>query len=162
MKKLILAMFVISLLSGCVAYEEQQELVDEYYQLSQEICEMRELRLAPFITCGEKITDWAYYPIYTNDLYALTDTESIHGSFFLASGYVNESLVYRFMIKRDGALLFDEIQATNAIIFEGDGVPRVTRWDYYSPKQGYSKDSVYIFYLPKGTVLNSIDTLDMK
>lgn len=99
-------------------------------------------------------------------IYALKDSSETNGAVFLASGYSDEKLVYRYIIMTDKGKQIKTISTSKAYIEEiKDGEPVVKKYSY-KHKQGYLwfatnffnwfKDYT-VFYVPEGTVTNDFN-----
>lgn len=88
-------------------------------------------------------------------LRAISSSSETSGSFFLASGTIDEKAVYKYItIREDGGFEFDSIRASNVVIFEeGDSAfmrktnfKPTSRWTIISPPSELS------FHVPVGSV----------
>jgi hypothetical protein len=95
------------------------------------------------------------------NLQALKSPTSYEGHFFLASGTVDEELVYRYLTKSDDGLIErDEIRAHRAwIIEEGEDAYLEYRWqcNTWTFPWGACLQPAYVFYVPTGSVLNEYE-----
>lgn len=94
-------------------------------------------------------------------IYALKDSSETSGAIFLASGYSDEKLVYRYIVMTDKGKQIKTISAKNAYIEEiKDGEPVVRKYSYKLKKgQWWFATSSFnflknyaVFYVPEGTV----------
>lgn len=88
-------------------------------------------------------------------LRAISSSSETSGSFFLASGTIDEKPVYKYItIREDGGFEFDSIKASRVVIFEeGDSAfmrktnfKPTSRWTIFSPSPELS------FHVPVGSV----------
>lgn len=95
------------------------------------------------------------------NLQALKSPTSYEGHFFLASGTVDEEMVYRFLTKDDDGLIErGEVDADRAWIIEGTEEPRLEyRWNCntWTFPWGACQQPAYVFYVPTGSVLNEYE-----
>jgi hypothetical protein len=114
---------------------------------------------------------------FSQNLQALNDSTSTHGSFFLGSGTVDSYPAYYYYERRDDGSFYQwQVYAANASIVETSGTPHVERvcQDNYSfghwiiwplPMSEYdhtcSPDDEAIFYVPQGSVTNTFN-LDLE
>ena len=92
-------------------------------------------------------------------IYALNDSSSIEGQNYLFSGYVDEELVYRYVIDTDKGKYIEEIDAYNAYINEGNYNPMVKHYSYEFEKKWHKLfahtlfvSDYYEFYVPENTI----------
>lgn len=107
------------------------------------------------ITSGssEKVVD---YHEDTN-LRALSTSSEISGSFFLASGTVDEKPVYKYIsIREDGGFEFDSIKVSKVVVYEIDGDKAFLRETHYKQKSNlwtiFDPPSETSFHVPAGSV----------
>lgn len=112
--------------------------------------------------------------MYRRDLHALIDTGDLHGSFFLASGSISETLVYRFLevSSNDGGFHPGEVTAEDAVVYE-ENIDSAWYARAYSsdadcvPEVFRLSDSImypvywYEFHVPVGTVISATE-LDLQ
>ena len=90
---------------------------------------------------------------------ALNDSSNIEGVDYLFSGYINENMVYRYVIETDKGKHIEELDADRGYIKEGDYEPMV-KYHYYDFEKDWHRwfayrmftESYYEFYVPKNTV----------
>lgn len=90
---------------------------------------------------------------------ALNDSTSIEGRNYVFSGYVEENLVYRYVIETEKGKKNEEIRSNNVYIKEGDYVPTIRNHDEHFAEDWYYwfafpwKGDHYIeFLVPENTV----------
>lgn len=95
------------------------------------------------------------------DLQALASNSSYEGRFFLASGTVEEEMVYRYLTKdADGLIERHEVDADRAyIIEEGEDAYLEYRWNCntWTYPWGACQRPAYVFHVPTGSVLNEYE-----
>ena len=96
-------------------------------------------------------------------IYALSDNESIEGSFFLGSGRINGDMKYVFIAEEENGKIMKDINAGNTYIIEDDDEePRI---EYYYeryknksiPKYFFGIDdsfSHYVVRIPEDSIMN--------
>lgn len=91
-------------------------------------------------------------------IYALNDSSSIT---YIYRGYMNEKLVYRYVIETDKGKHVEKVAADNCYIKEGDYSPKIVKHNsvfanawFYMIAYDLKEDSSYYyeFYVPKNTV----------
>lgn len=95
------------------------------------------------------------------------ETVSTEGANYLFSGYINENLVYRYVINTDRGKHIEELSSENVYINEGDYKPTVKTyttcfkedWYYLFVHDKFVSESYVVFFVPENTVTNeySID-----
>lgn len=103
-----------------------------------------------------------YTMVATDELVALTSPSSTYeGHFFLASGTVDEELVYRYLTKdADGLITRHEVDASHAYIIEEGETASIeyryqcNTWTY---PWGACQRPAYVFHVPNGSVLNGYE-----
>lgn len=98
-----------------------------------------------------------YRPTETRDLQAITMNGSVHGSFFLGTGTVDDEQSYIFYYKTNGGFRTDSVPADNVLIVEDNSNPRVITitsffpsWLMYGPFREW--DDSYEIHVPSGSV----------
>lgn len=100
--------------------------------------------------------------IDTYYLEALQDNNSVSGSFFLGSGYINGEMKYVFYYETDGGYKIKQLSYDNALIKYTNETPKVETYREVQTDAFINKFSVYmggcgcnnknIIYVPKGTI----------
>lgn len=102
-----------------------------------------------------------YNMVATDTLVALKSPSTYEGHFFLASGTVDEELVYRYLTKdADGLITRHEVDADRAyIIEEGETASLEYRYhcDTWTYPWGACMRPAYVFHVPTGSVLNEYE-----
>lgn len=93
---------------------------------------------------------------YEVPLVALGNDASTRGSFFLGSGYVDEELVYRYIVEGEFGAELRQVEAWRARVVEGDGEPRIAYWANCSlgwlvPWPACTKP-LWVFHVPEGSI----------
>lgn len=97
--------------------------------------------------------------IKTQQICALTDNSSIEKRDYLFSGYIDEKLIYRYVVDTEIGKHIEEIDDAKVYIKEGDYSPTVEH-HYYVLKKEWHKwfantimiEDYYVFYVPENTV----------
>lgn len=101
------------------------------------------------------------------EIYSLADSTTTTGRHYLFSGYINENLVFRYVVKTEFGKKIEEIKNNNVYIQEGDYTPTVKRhWKEYKYKWlelfAVCDDEMRIvFYVPQNSVTNEYN-IDLK
>jgi len=92
----------------------------------------------------------------------LQDNNSVSGSFFLGSGYINGEMKYVFYYETDGGYKMKQIDYDKALIKYTNETPKVETYREVQTDAFINKFSVYmsgcgcnnknIIYVPKGTI----------
>ena len=99
--------------------------------------------------------------VETKEIYALIDTSETEGSHYLFSGYINEDLVYRYVIATDKGRKVETIKASKAYLKEGTALPKIEiyttefdgRWcGWVSAGLGLMGSEYAIIYIPKNSI----------
>lgn len=106
--------------------------------------------------------------IKSNQICALTDNNSIEGRYYLYSGYINEKIVYRYVIETEIGKHVEEIDSGRVYIKEGNYPPTVKhcsfvlkkKWHYWFANTSMMED-YYVFYVPESTVTGKYN-IDLK
>ena len=99
----------------------------------------------------------------SDNLVAMTQTTGIHGSFFLASGSINNTTNYKYYEKHaDGGMTLETNDIQNSTIYYTTGTPRVDHYHFIRPNTFWSAmgtDTVPTekFYVPIGSVTRDIN-----
>lgn len=104
-----------------------------------------------------------YWLADSDPLYSIADSSYIGGSFVLATGVIEERMVYGFYTLENGMLAYKTVDAEWCVILEGNyNTPYVERakLNELGEDSLWGYPDVYIFYLPTGTVLQQMN-LDM-
>lgn len=93
-------------------------------------------------------------------LRALSTSSEISGSFFLASGSVDEEPVYKYIsIREDGGFEFNSVKVSNVVIYEIEGSSAFLRETHYKQKSNlwtiFDPPSETSFHVPVGSVQES-------
>lgn len=91
------------------------------------------------------------------NLRALSTSSEISGSFFLASGTVDEEPVYKYIsIREDGGFEFDSVKVSKVVVYEIDGDKAFLRETHYKQKSNlwtiFDPPSETSFHVPVGSV----------
>lgn len=102
------------------------------------------------------------------EIYALTDSTSLHGSFYLWSGTIDTKNVIRYVINTEKGKHIEETDAEKSYIVEIEGEPYVEEhvftWkkDWYSWFVfGASMDNYKKFFVPPNTITTEFN-IDLK
>ncbi len=95
-------------------------------------------------------------------LETLQDNNSVSGSFFLGSGYINGEMKYVFYYETDGGYRMKQLKYYNVLIKYTSETPKVETYRKVQTDAFINKFSVYmgdcgcnnknIIYVPKGTI----------
>lgn len=95
------------------------------------------------------------------EICALKDTTEIEGAHYLFSGYIDEKLVFRYVIDTEKGKHIEEIKGTtNVYINEGNYVPTIKVYTKKLAKDWYDLfaycfySNEYVFYVPENTITN--------
>lgn len=112
-----------------------------------------------FIGCALPTTEYAD----TQNIVALNDSSKIEGTQYLFSGYIDEEMVYRYVIEADKGKHIEECKADSGYLKEGvTNNPYVEihtykfkhDWYYWFAINVKSAENYNVFYVPSGTVTN--------
>jgi hypothetical protein len=101
--------------------------------------------------------------INTQNIVAMNDSSKIEGQKYLFSGYVDEKLVYRYIVETDKGKHIEECSTENGYLKEGNTKKPYAEshsfkfkqdWYYWFAININSADNYSVFYVPKGTVTN--------
>lgn len=102
------------------------------------------------------------------EICALNDTSKVEGQKYLFSGYVDEKLVYRYVIETKKGKCIKECKSDNTYLKEKDCNPYIETHEYTLKKdwQGWFgirsiPDTYRVFYVPENTVTNEYN-VDLK
>ena len=97
--------------------------------------------------------------IEEQEIFALNDSSSIEGKNYLFSGYIDEKMVYRYVVETEKGKHIEEVDARRGYIKEGDYTPMVKYHYYTFEKEWYNwfvhnafTDKYYEFYVPENTI----------
>ena len=99
--------------------------------------------------------------IARHELISMETGSKTHGTFFLATGSVNEEEHFFCWIKRvDGAMQRVSVPITQALVFETEGPPYVVVTEGWtgSGGKGYWRNG-WFFYIPTGSIVPSFDMM---
>lgn len=108
--------------------------------------------------------------INTQNIVALNDSSKMEGQRYLFSGYINESLVYRYVIETENGKHVEECKADNGYIKEETINNPYVEIHTYTFKRGWCYwfainincvKNYSTFYVPSGTVTNEYN-VDLK
>lgn len=96
------------------------------------------------------------------EIYALNDSTSIKGANYLFSGYINENMVFRYVINTDKGKHIEEVKADNTYVNEGDYTPIVKihktslakDWYYWFAYDVNDEGDYIEFFVPENTITN--------
>lgn len=108
-----------------------------------------------------------YDKVFQNNIEALQDGNSIHGSFFLGCGSVNGEMKYFLYINDNGTYQLKEFPSCKVKIRYSEGSPRIITHEVEITKDLMNYfaldddigEQTYIIEVPKGTIKNNF-TLD--
>lgn len=95
-----------------------------------------------------------------HELYTLSDSSSVEGENYLFAGYIDEKMVYRYMIDTERGKQIEEEKADNVYIKEGNYPPAVKIHRMKLKKDWYNwfahalfvEDYYVEFFVPENTV----------
>lgn len=109
--------------------------------------------------------------VETQEIYALNDSSELEGQKFLFSGYIEENLVYRYVVESDKGKHIEECSVNDAYIKDIKSDSPYVEFHTYEFKHGWFGlfamnwkslcESYYVFYVPNGTVTNEYN-VDLK
>ena len=85
-----------------------------------------------------------HIPVETVYISAMGNSSAISGSFFLGSGFVNETQYYYYMAQEHGGHRMSRVVASDVIVYESD-------WE--RPRVEFYYRSMTIVYVPVGTIV---------
>ena len=101
--------------------------------------------------------------VNSQNIVALNDSSKIEGAKYLFSGYVDEDLVYRYIVETDKGRHIEECKSDDGYLKEGDSDSPYIEihtykfkhdWYYWFAINVESAENYSIFYVPSGTVTN--------
>ena len=101
--------------------------------------------------------------VTTQEICALNDSSEVEGQKFLFSGYIEENLVYRYVIDTERGKHIEECDVDNAYIKDIESDNPYVEIHKYEFKSGWyylfaidfkSAKKYQIFYVPNGTITN--------
>ena len=111
----------------------------------------------------------------TSQIYSLKTTSEINGSFILGIGSIGGEDYYVFYRKtNNGGLIREKIRTSDCVLYEGYPNPRIMETGkngYYlvsgdTMETSFSRDdysgSYHSIYIPKGTITERVDNIDIK
>ena len=99
--------------------------------------------------------------IEEQEIYALSDSSTVGGKHYLSVGYVNEELVYRYVVNTDKGKHVKEEKASDVYLHEGDYQPSVKThsvefkesWYKWIAHDVFRGEERYVeFYVPENTI----------
>lgn len=97
-------------------------------------------------------------PYSTQYIVALNDNNIIHGRFYLRRGYIDEEMYYQYLMKWNGGYKLNQIEASNATIYESDNDYRV---EWYEGKRNWlcftDTTKIQKIYVPNGSIKESFN-----